>query len=533
MNPLPIHRFCESRPFIRLLLPFMAGIAVSDSGDGFVSSIPIVYPLTAAAFMLIAMALSLRISTWQNRAWYGIATTLFLVLAGWSLCSLQWERAASQWPSEKCIYEGRLTDEVSAKERSYLCPVQVTSIHTSDSLRSLSANILLYLPKTAEAAALSPGDKLRFYGEVKPPTNFSPTFDYVRHLRHRQVSGTLYTRHWQLTDTATVHWKTQALRVRSTLLDYYRSCGLSGDELSVLSALTLGYKNDLSETVREQYSISGASHVLALSGLHIGILCMVLTAFFNLFLRNFRHRHLCRLLTVPAIWGFVLLVGSPASAVRAAIMFSVLVISYSFNRSSGFPLNTLALTAFAMLIYNPFYLFDVGFQMSFSAVASILLIQPWLQTLLPRPRHGLLRYLWGITTVSLAAQVGVFPLILHYFSRLSPYALVVNLWIIPLTFLIVCAAVPFLLASLLPASPLQPFIGDLIGFFVRLMNSSLSLAARIPGADISGCSLNAVGTLFLYSTLFFLFYGLIHKHRRCFIGLLASLCGITASHIWG
>lgn len=509
----------------------MTGIAVADCGDGFTDIVPISYPLAATAFVLIAMMLSLRITSWKHRALYGIFTALFMFLTGWSLCSNQWKRVTPSWPSGQCLYEGLITDEISAKERSYLCPIEVTSVYTGDSVRTLSAHLLLYLPKSPKVTSLSSGDRLRFYGEVKPPTNFSPTFDYVRHLRHRQVSGTLYTRHWQLTDTLPAHWKTKALRIRKHLLDYYRNCELSGNELSVLSALTLGYKNDLSETLREQYSISGASHVLALSGLHIGILCMVLTAFFSLFLPNARNIRLCHLLAVPGIWAFVLLVGCPASAVRAATMFSVLSISNCFNHS-GFPLNTLALTAFAMLIYNPFYLFDVGFQMSFSAVAAILLLQPWIQKLLPRPRHILPRYLWNITTVSLAAQIGVFPLILHYFGRISPYALVVNLWIVPLTFLIVCAAVPLLLASLLPTSSLSTFISNIVGFLIRLMNNSLSLAARIPGADINDLSLNGVGTLSLYSALFFLFYGLIHKQRRSLIGLLTSLCGLTASYIW-
>lgn len=530
--PHPIQRFFEAHPILRLLLPFMAGIAVADWGDGFVGLIPISIPLGGAAFMLVLMACLRRTLSWERRTWFGLPTTLFLFFIGWSLCAHRWECVTTPLPSTPCLYEGQLTDEVTEKKRSYLCPVNVTSVRTGDSCQALSSHLLLYLPKTPEAASLLPGDRLRFYAEVKPPANFSPTFDYVRYLRHHEVNGTAYTRRWQCTDTTALHGKARALRMRAHLLDFYRSAGVEGDELAVLSALTLGYKHDLSEEVREQYSISGASHVLALSGLHIGILCMVITSFWGIFLRNPRQRQLSRLLTLPVVWAFILLVGSPASAVRAATMFSILIVGNCITRV-GYPLNTLALTAFAMLLYNPFYLFDVGFQMSFSAVAAILLIQPWLQGLLPRPRLRVWRYLWDLTTVSLAAQVGVCPLILHYFSRLSPYALVVNLWVIPLTFIIVCAAVPFLLSTLLPASPLQPLMGSLISFLVRLMNDSLSVAARIPGADLSGLSLNVVGTLFLYAALFFLFYGLIHKRRRTLIGLLASLCGMTASCIWG
>ena len=102
------------------------------------------------------------------------------------------------------------------------------------------------------------------------------------------------------------------------------------------------------------------------------------------------------------LWCFVLIVGAPVSAVRAAIMFTLLVVASCFTQV-GFSLNTLALTAFGMLIYNPFYLFDVGFQMSFAAVASLLLLQPWIEGLLPRSRYKVVNYFWSITTVSLAA----------------------------------------------------------------------------------------------------------------------------------
>lgn len=517
-----IFRFWQSHPFVRLLLPFVLGVMVVDGLDGFGQSIS-AYLLWALILWWSTLLLTGFIQSWHKRIWYGMAASLFFFLFGAYVCAVHWKQVTIDWPDEVCLYKGHLTEGATPKKRSILCPVRVTGLQIGDTCRSIDSHILLYLPQEGSATTLKAGDTIYFYGQVKKPENFTPTFDYVRYLHHRHVSGTLYTREWKKCDSITYGWKAQALHHRDKLLDYYQRAGVKGDELAVLSALTLGYKEDLSEDIVQQYSISGASHVLALSGLHIGILCMIITSFFAIFLRGRNKTRWCRLLSLPLIGGFVALVGFPVSAIRAAVMFSFLVIGSCLTRV-GFSLNTLALTAFCMLVYNPFYLFDVGFQMSFAAVASLLLLQPWMEGLIPRPQNAILRYLWGITTVSLSAQVGVVPLIIYYFSRISTYALVVNLWVVPLTFLIVSLSIPFLLLSLLPLPHIQSAMGWLVGLLTRCMNHGLTLCNKLPGADISGIDLSVGEAACLYVTLFFFFYGLIHQRRRAIIGILGCLC---------
>lgn len=518
----PVLRFLEARPFVRLVLPLMAGIVVADAGDGF-CHIPYIYVLSILTSIGALMFIAHLTHTWDRRAWFGALSLLFFFAVGFASCSYHWRRTQVTWPTGAMVYEGRLTDGTTPKARSYLCPLRLTACWEGDTCRPLDTEILLYLPKDSTVSALKAGEAVRFYGIVKPPTNFTPAFDYVRYLRHRHVTGTLYTRHWQMADTLSEGWKARALQEREHLLDYYRHTGITGDEGAVLSALTLGYKRELSEEVRQLYNISGASHVLALSGLHIGILCTVLTLCCSLFLPGKRWFLMRKLLVLPLVWGFVFMVGVPVSAVRAAVMFSLLIVGSCFTRV-GFSLNTLALTAFGMLLYNPFLLFDVGFQLSFAAVASLLLLQPWLDSLLPRSRYAAVRYVWGLTTVSLSAQIGVIPLILYYFSRFSPYALLVNLWVVPLAFLVVSLSVPFLLLSLFPLPALQAGMAWLLTHAIKLMNHGLALCNRLPGADIAHFSFSLPETVCLYATLFFLFYGWMQRKRQAVVWVLASLC---------
>lgn len=518
----PLLRFLEAHPFVRLTVPLMAGIAVADAGDGF-CLIPYIYILSTLTLLGALMLVAHLIHSWDRRACFGVLSLFFFFTVGFACCSHHWRQVQTEWPAHAQVYEGRLTDGATPKARSDLYPLRLTARWEGDTCHALDTDILLYLPKDSAVSALKVGQCVRFYGTVKPPTHFTPEFDYVRYLRHRHVTGTLYTRHWQVADTLSVGWKARALQAREQLLDYYRQCGVTGDEGAVLSALTLGYKKELGEEVRELYNVSGASHVLALSGLHIGILCTVLTSCLGLLLPGRRLFLWRRLLVVPLVWAFVFMVGLPVSAIRAAVMFSLLIVGSCFTRV-GFSFNTLALTAFGMLLYNPFYLFDVGFQMSFAAVASLLLLQPWSEGLIPRPRHAAVRYVWSLTTVSFAAQVGVIPLILFYFSRFSPYALVVNLWVVPLTFVIVSLSVPFLLLSFLPLPALQTGMGWIVGHLIALMNSGLSLCNRLPGADVEGLSLSIGEVACLYFLLFSLFYGWMHRRRRALVGVLASLC---------
>lgn len=518
----PMLRFLETHPFVRLVVPLMAGIVVADAGDGF-CHIPYIYILSALILVGVLACIAHMIHSWDRRALFGALSLLFFFTVGFACCSFHWRRVQVAWPSAPLVYEGRLTDGITPKARSFLCPLHLTACWEGDTCRPLDTDILLYLPKDSAVVALKAGQTVRFHGTVNPPANFTPEFDYVRYLLHRHVTGTLYTRHWQMADSSSVGWKARAWQMRNHLQDYYHRAGLAGDEAAVLSALTLGSKDDLSEEVRQLYNVSGASHVLALSGLHIGILCAVLTACLTLFLPGRRCFFWRRLLALPLVWGFVLMVGAPVSAMRAAVMFSLLVVSGSFTRA-GFPLNTLALTAFGMLLYDPFCLFDVGFQMSFAAVASLLLLQPWLEGLLPRSRYVVVRYVWSLVTVSLAAQVGVVPLILLYFSRFSPYALAVNLWVVPLTFVIVCLSIPFLLLSFVSLPALQEGVGWLVGRLIALMNGGLAWCSRLPGADVSHFSFSWPEAVCLYGVLFFLFYGWVHRKTQAVVWVLAFLC---------
>ena len=230
------------------------------------------------------------------------------------------------------------------------------------------------------------------------------------------------------------------------LLKPFDRLNLSKEEKSVLATITLGYRKDMSRDVRKRFSLTGVAHLLAVSGFHVAVVCGFLSLLFSFLPKSPFYRWLKYLLTLCLLWCFVVITGLAPSAVRAGLMLTLYLTGRVLRRTTdGY--NTLAAAAFCMLAFNPLYLFDVGFQLSYLAVLSILFLQPRLQDLI-MVRNPIVAIPWGWITVTLAAQAGTTLLCLYYFGQFSLVFLCTNL---PLTFLATFLIPAGLIWVLLPA----------------------------------------------------------------------------------
>ena len=269
--------------------------------------------------------------------------------------------------------------------------------------------------------------------------------------------------------------KTYFLAQRAKLLDRLSESGVDGSVYAVVAAMTLGDKSQLTKELRDTYAVSGASHILALSGLHLGIIYTLL----SLLLSRRRWQVISQVVIIVCIWLFVFLVGMSASVVRSAVMITVYAL-LSLGHRDKMSVNTLAFAAIVMLLFNPKSLFDVGFQLSFMAVLAILLFYPLLESVWSQQflfGHRLFRWLWTTLAVSCAAQIGVAPLIAYYFGRFSCYFLLTNLVVVP-------AATLILYLSLLVL--LIPSLAYLLIYIVDALNQLLLWITMLPGASIEG-----------------------------------------------
>lgn len=286
----------------------------------------------------------------------------------------------------------------------------------------------------------------------------------------------------------------KATQVRQQLLQHYRSWDLDDEALGVVAAMTLGEKSALDRDLKDTYSRVGAAHILALSGLHLMIIYTVIAFFIGW--RRFRF--FSQVVIILSIWAFAVMVGMSPSVVRSAVMISLYAL-LSLGHRDRMSVNTLALTAIIMLAVNPQSLYSISFQLSFMAVLAILLFNPLFYRLVPLhvlQHHRWLGILWGLTTVSLSAQIGTAPLVAYYFGRFSTWFLLSNYFVIPLA-----SAVLYLTLGCLATgwwTVLHQMLISLLAGVVVLMNRLLQAVARLPYSSIEDLHPTVWQVIFVY-----------------------------------
>ena len=268
------------------------------------------------------------------------------------------------------------------------------------------------------------------------------------------------------------------------------AAGLNGDKLATVGALTLGYKDDIDPEIRRHFQASGAAHVLAVSGLHTGIIYGVLLWLLTL---GGRYRPLYEdhwgwwiisIFVVGAMWFYAWLTGMTPSVVRAVIMVTIIEIARMAYRQSV-SLNTIAAAAVLILLTRPTDLWSVSFQLSFAATAAIVILVPTCHSILTKTarRSKILSWILALLLVSLAAQIGTLPITLYNFGQLSTYFLLTNLIVLPIaTVLVPCGLITIALGG----SMLGCWIGKITYALAWLMNHSVGWIENLPGSTVPG-----------------------------------------------
>ena len=291
-------------------------------------------------------------------------------------------------------------------------------------------------------------------------------------------------------------WKENVERgaeaVRDKVADIYVANGLEGDELAVVSAMTLGDKRLIDRNLRNEYSRAGVAHMLALSGTHLAILYFILTLLAGKGIIT------ARFIVVGMIWFYVVIVGMPVSAVRAAVMLSMFALADVMRRGYD-RMDVLVTAVMMMIVVEPRVVLDVGFQLSVMSVGAIIVVCPLLNGLLPSgfcSRHRHLSKLWGLVTVGIAAQAGTAPLVAYYFGTLPCWFVLSNLVAVPLTTVVLYGAVAVVLLWPLPL--FQLWAVKVVGIMAWLMNCALGFISALPFAAIEGVRLSVTQVVICY-----------------------------------
>jgi len=437
-----------------------------------------------------AVLLLHRFYTYQASPVWGISAQLFFVLLGLFIYSLHNQKAV----------------------------LKIDGVYQNGSVMPAQEKVMAWFEKSRKAGQLTPGDRLIFIRAPQVVENKGNPFEfnYKSYLARQKIYRQVYIpgNSWRTIDgKSKFSVSVFAEKTRLQLLNIYREQNLGENELQILSALTLGYKRGLDPETRRVFASAGAMHVLAVSGLHVGIVYMVLGFLLGFLRRQKAGRVVFVALVAFVLWFFAFLTGLSPSVSRAATMFTFVVMGNNIGRQTNI-YNTLAASAFLLLIVNPNNLFEVGFQLSYTAVFGIVFLQPRLEKLV-NIHYKFPLYFWKLLTVSVAAQIATFPVSVFYFSQFPVYFWISNLFVIPAVIFLIPSGMALLIFHRIPV--LSEIISTLIDKTLGLVYNALQVIENLPHSIIE-FSLLPAEFIFLVVSMSFLFV-FVNSKKRLYLKL--------------
>ncbi|WP_258104134.1 ComEC/Rec2 family competence protein [Marinoscillum sp. MHG1-6] len=476
--------FWSPFPFVRISIALIVGIALQYQYQWHLDEwwgIPIVF------------LISLLLSFWASNKWlnsvlevfYGLSVVIVFVYVG-SLVTFFHQNTNDEHHYTRYdhadAFSVRLISDVSVRTNYHRYEAELTSVLVADTLHPVNGKMFLYVRKTDSLEVFNIGDRFYVNGNYYPvqaPSN-PHTFDYKAYLEKLNIYAHAFV---SMSDTRFMGNEPPGIllsvahHIRNVCKQTIQEIIPEAREQSILMALLVGVKDYLDEATKDSYAQAGAMHVLAVSGLHVGIIYYLLTLVFGFLKRNPAGKITFILLALSIIWLYAAVTGFSPSVLRASVMFSVILLSETLSRRSNI-YNSLGIAALILLLYDPFLIYSVGFQLSFLAVLGIVFFQPKIKSLWS-PENKILQYFWEISCVSMAAQLVTFPLTVYYFHQLPTYFLLANLIVIPAAGLILTGGiVGILLYQLVPV--LGELAGRLLYYLMYGINEAIDLLTQLP-----------------------------------------------------
>ena len=511
-----VENFLQKSPFVRVVIPFATGVAMAALFSRFST-----LPLMMLTFVMLAISVIIAIKGgFLRNILSGVAFNLFFLLAGVAVYQLNTQKKI--YP-EADFYFATLLETPEERPKTFRAEVLLTATGQGDSVTDYNENLIVYFAKTDSLTLPAVGEQIIFF---RNPTEIANdqnpySFDYRGYMQRREIYRQVWlpAESWLKTGVdKKLRLRVLAEKTRSYLLEIYKSNGLEGDELAILSALTLGYRKSLDPEVRQTFANSGAMHVLAVSGLHVGILFLAFKWLFAFLKRSRWGRWAYVIAALILLWGYAFITGLSPSVQRAALMFSLVQIGDGLRRPANI-YNTLAASAFILMAIKPVLLFEVGFQLSYSAVIGIVYFQPKLARFI-ESRNKITRYIWGLFTVSVAAQIGTFAISSFYFKQFPVWFWIANFFVIPAAFLFIVLAAAILFFSYFPV--ISSFLAMVTENLVSFVYWILKNIEALPGSVYAGFYFDTISLVIALGCLFALIL-FIESKKKLFLFAVSFL----------
>lgn len=526
--------FWKKTPFLKLLLSMMVGIVVQWQ---FQLSIKLLSLLFAFAVILL---LSFFIIPFFNRFRLAVVNGMFTGLLFFTFGALlAWQkdiRNNQEWLGN--FYQPKsglvvtIDEPPVEKTKSIKANATVQYLLQNDSTIPVKGKIIIYFKKDS-ALNLQYGTQLVFKKSLQEIKNSGNPggFDYKRFCLFKEITHQVYLKPEEfeiLQGEKISQFRNFIYTIREKVLNILRTNITSKKELSLAEALLIGYKDDLEQSLVQSYTNTGVVHIIAISGLHLGLIYWLLSMLFKPLQKRKKTRWLRPILIITGLWIFSLLAGAQPSILRSALMFTCIVVGDSLARKPSI-FNTMAVSAFILLCINPYFLWDVGFQLSYAAVLSIIIfmrpVYNWFYV-----KNKLLDFIWKLNAVTIAAQVLTVPLGIYHFHQFPNLFLLTNFLAVPLSSAILLGEIFLCVIAFIPAAAL--LFGKLLTWLIWIMNTYIEKIETIKFSLWDGLQITILQTVLLLAFAIAITYWLMERSGKSLkLGLLALFGFVTLRSI--
>ena len=527
----------KTAPFLRLLLPLIAGIMLQ-----WYFQIPVTVIITALVCFTIAFLLFLLLPVafrFKLQALQGFIIQLLFIGLGLLLTWQKDIRHNENWYGnyyqEGSYLVVRIEEPLVQKNKSFKAEGYVESIIENEKAKPCKGKLLLYFSKDSLKPGLNYGDRIIIHKNLQPIKNSGNpgAFNYQRYAAFQGIFHNVFLKQkdWTVLKSTPALHKNDFQQFIFSARDYVlsvlqKNIHTGKDELSIAEALLIGYTNDLDKDLVQAYSNTGVVHIIAISGMHLALIYVLLVWIFAKIPLINKSKLLQLVLILSCLWLFSLLTGASPSVLRAAVMFSFIAVGKNLKKQVSI-YSSLAASAFILLCYNPYYLWAVGFQLSYLAVLGIVIFQKPIYNCF-YIKNKAIDKIWQLTSVSTAAQLLTFPVCLYYFHQFPNLFLITNIVAVPLSAFILYAAIALVAFSWVPF--MGPYLGKLVGGLTWCMNKFILWVNDFSFAVWDKIPATVLSTWLLYTTVIACGAWLIKKQKKYFQVAIVALLAFAAQN---
>lgn len=508
----------NDKPLLKLIIPFICGILIALYFD-WIKQIPLFLTIVLMAMIIPFTFYQYKHPLFRNTFLYNMLLALLVFFLGITCVKIdiieQQNNSLEPCAGKKIWVEASLDEMPLEGKNSIKSVVNLLRYKDSTDWHPAKGKFMLFLEKDSLSQSLNYHDKLLLYitlSEIQPPKN-PYQFNYRRYLTNKKIHYMSYSPSGQwakVESSKKVTLFSMAYALRKRMLSVIESGNLAQKEQSLAAALLLGWDEKVDAATLQSFSTAGVSHLLCVSGLHVGIIFMLIGYSLFFLERTKKSRKLKSILQLLLIWFFAMIAGFAPSVVRASTMLTLVTFSRLLNRKSNV-YNNVAGAAWILLLINPFYILDVGFQLSFSAVLGIVSIQPFLAKL-GRTKYKSVNYVWELACVSIAAQLATLPFTLYYFHQFPVHFLIANVLIIPFAGFILGTALFLILFSSVPV--LNWILEYLFSLQVLFISRIVEFIEKMPYALISGIHFDFIQSILVTIIIFGFSWAIINRQKK-------------------